>query len=50
MDHEYAGITGLPNFCSHAADLAFGEGSQVTSNGLVRITFINTKHVLNSNL
>jgi len=34
FDHEYAGITGLPNFCSHSADLAFGEGNEVTKNGL----------------
>ncbi|ELU14716.1 hypothetical protein CAPTEDRAFT_158431 [Capitella teleta] len=29
MDHEYAGITGLPDFCKEAAGLAFGEDNTI---------------------
>jgi len=34
LDHEYAGITGLPDFCKHAAELAFGADSPVIKNKL----------------
>jgi len=33
-DKEYAGIPGLPAFTKASANLAFGEGSTVTANGL----------------
>ncbi len=35
LDHEYAGISGVPDFTKAAAELAFGAGSPVTKNGLV---------------
>ena len=44
MDHEYAGIIGLPDFCKGAANLAFGEGSDVIKNKLVCLhTFITSR-------
>jgi len=33
LDHEYAGITGVPEFCTGAAKLAFGNDSKVISSG-----------------
>lgn len=29
MDHEYAGIAGVPEFCNKAIELALGEDSEV---------------------
>lgn len=34
LDHEYAGITGLPNFCKASIGLAFGDDSPVLAEGL----------------
>ncbi|XP_043206509.1 aspartate aminotransferase, mitochondrial-like [Amphibalanus amphitrite] len=34
MDKEYAGITGLPDFCTMAANLALGEGNRWVQDGL----------------
>lgn len=34
LDKEYAGITGLPDFCRLSADLALGEGNSWTRDGL----------------
>jgi aspartate aminotransferase len=34
LDKEYAGITGVPEFCKSAAELAFGADSPVLKNGL----------------
>lgn len=36
MDKEYAGIVGIPEFCSAAAKLAFSENSVVIKDQLVR--------------
>jgi aspartate aminotransferase len=35
LDKEYAGITGIPEFCKASINLALGEGNQWTSSGLV---------------
>lgn len=35
LDHEYAPISGFPQFTAAAAKLAFGENSPVVSGGLV---------------
>lgn len=37
MDKEYAGIVGIPEFCSAAAKLAFSENSIVIKDQLVRL-------------
>lgn len=37
-DHEYAGITGVPDFIKNAAILAYGKGSDVISSNRVAIT------------
>jgi aspartate aminotransferase len=34
LDHEYAGIAGIPEFCALASKLAFGENHDVIKNGL----------------
>ncbi|ESO90816.1 hypothetical protein LOTGIDRAFT_217673 [Lottia gigantea] len=34
LDHEYAGITGIPDFCSASAKLAFGDNSHAIGNKL----------------
>lgn len=44
MDHEYAGIIGVPEFCKKAAELAFGEDSEVIKEGRVN-NFQSTKQV-----
>ena len=36
-DHEYAGITGVPELCDLAADLVFGADSSVLKANRVRI-------------
>ena len=35
MDHEYAGITGLPKYCKAAIGLALGDDNPVLKAGLV---------------
>ncbi len=40
LDHEYAGIAGLPDFCKEAAELAFGADSEVLKSGRVRVVVI----------
>ena len=35
LDHEYAGITGLPGYCKLSAELAFGEDSEIIKEGRV---------------
>ena len=35
LDKEYAGTTGLPDFCKLSAQLAFGENSDVIKEGRV---------------
>lgn len=37
LDHEYAPISGFPQFTSAAAKLAFGENSPVVTGGLVSV-------------
>lgn len=34
LDKEYAGITGIPEFCKASINLALGDGNQWASNGL----------------
>jgi aspartate aminotransferase len=34
LDKEYAPISGNPDFCKHAIQLALGDGSEVIANGL----------------
>ena len=35
LDHEYASITGIPEYCDLAAELAFGDSSSAIKNNLV---------------
>ena len=37
MDHEYAGIIGLPDFCKEAAKLAFGGDNPMLKEKLVML-------------
>ena len=46
LDHEYAGITGLPNFCKSAIGLALGDDNPVLKDGLVSCFIL----ILNMNI
>ena len=35
LDHEYAPISGNPDFCKLSANLALGDGNKIIPNGLV---------------
>jgi aspartate aminotransferase len=43
LDHEYTGISGVPEFCVEAAKLALGDDSPVLKNKLVRLFHLLTQ-------
>jgi hypothetical protein len=46
MDKEYAPISGLPEFCNSAINLALGDGNELVKNGLVGKINILKRNIL----
>lgn len=45
MDHEYAAIGGLPDFCKHSIILALGEDSPQIAAGVTSTVQVNKNNI-----